>query len=435
MIMNIFTSHTNSDVLSTCCKVFDFLSGASDDSATRPTIIHEDTMERLTAMSATILNETFDILTEIEAEIDATEIQEFEKDFCDNLRFALIRFNHLSQIVIPEASDDAEDDSRSVFSIMNRIVEAMLGILTYTSANAAFYKIEWIDIDVLGYVRLSAEAVLENALDCILHDNEMELVRAKTQESIESVKVNSDMLIKICEGIVVGKQEGGGFDEDVDDMVEDEEDEKTIEFSLPLQLAALACLVDLYAARNCDESVKNREVLNLGLSNDIPKRVSVILTQLVDIVGFPAVSSKHDVGLERLQKLHFKTIDIVMGVYTLMNIGLLRTDIASLWYACYGGVSDQSVKLLGGTWDSVVDVYERESMVTVVACLEEDAGFDSFKAISKLWRLGMEQVCFPFIYLFLGYVSILFRQISRCRSRKQPSSLDYPSNKTAFAYQ
>lgn len=81
-----------------------------------------------------------------------------------------------------------------------------------------------------------------------------------------------------------------------------------------------------------------------------------------------------------------------------MSIGLLRPDVAILWYACYGGATEQfggnSVKLLGGTWDSVVDLYERGIMDSVVKGLESDA----FRGIAKLWRLGMEQVCFCLFY-------------------------------------
>lgn len=144
--MNIFTSHTNSEVLLTCCKVFDFLSGAGDESATRPTIIYEDTLERLNAMSATILNETCDISHEMEIELEDAAIKDLEKDFCENLRFALVRFNYLSQIVIPEAvevNEDEEDESRTVFSVMHRIVNSMLRILKGSATDAGFYKTEW----------------------------------------------------------------------------------------------------------------------------------------------------------------------------------------------------------------------------------------------------------------------------------------------------
>jgi hypothetical protein len=175
------------------------------------------------------------------------------------------------------------------------------------------------------------------------------LARAISPENLEDVKEKSDLLIKICEAIVEGKQEGAEFDEEEVDIIYD----RTIEFSLPLQLAALACLIDLYAGRNCDGSSKTQDVLHLDVSNDIPKRVSAILTRFVDIVGFPAIDSKHEVGPERMQLLQFKILDVFMGVYTLMSIGLLRPDVAILWYACYGGATEQfggnSVKLLGGT--------------------------------------------------------------------------------------
>jgi hypothetical protein len=38
------------------------------------------------------------------------------------------------------------------------------------------------DVVVGHYVRLSAESVMENALDCMLHDNEMALARAIIRE-------------------------------------------------------------------------------------------------------------------------------------------------------------------------------------------------------------------------------------------------------------
>ncbi len=97
------------------------------------------------------------------------------------------------------------------------------------------------------------------------------LARAISPENLEDVKEKSDLLIKICEAIVLGKQEGAEFDEEEDDMIEDDDD-RTIELSL--QLAALACLIDLYAGRNSDGSSKNQDVLRLDVSNDIPKRVS-----------------------------------------------------------------------------------------------------------------------------------------------------------------
>jgi hypothetical protein len=143
--MNIFTSHTNSEVLLTCCKVFDFLSGAGDESATRPTIIYEDTLERLNAMSATILNETCDISHEMKIELEDAAIKDLEKDFCE-ICDSPFRFNYLSQIVIPEAvevNEVEEDESRTVFSVMHRIFNSMLRILKGSATDAGFYKTEW----------------------------------------------------------------------------------------------------------------------------------------------------------------------------------------------------------------------------------------------------------------------------------------------------
>jgi hypothetical protein len=37
-------------------------------------------------------------------------------------------------------------------------------------------------------------------------------------------------------------------------------------------------------------------------------------------------------------------------------------------------------------------------MDSVVKVLESDEGFDAFRGIAKLWRLGMEQVCFCLFY-------------------------------------
>jgi hypothetical protein len=133
------------------------------------------------------------------------------------------------------------------------------------------------------------------------------------------------------------------------------------------------------------------------------------LTQFVDIVGFSAIDSKHEVGPERMQLLHFKILDVFMGVYTLMSIGLLRPDVAILWYACYGGATEQfggnSVKLLGGTWDSVVDLYERGIMDSVVKGLESDA----FRGIySKIMAFGHGAGLFLFILSSLGNVLVLF---------------------------
>jgi hypothetical protein len=397
-IMNVFTSHTNTEVLVTCCKVFDFLTGDGEERS----IIFEGSVERLTGLAEGILGECGEMGVEMMKEVDGSG--ELERDFCEGLRMGLVRFNYLTRVVGVSGEEEG-----SVFSVMDGIVKCMHAIMQTGGVDKEFYKTDWVELDDAVIVRLSAESVLENALDCMLHDNEMDIVNAG-DEDVEACKVKSDVLVKICEGIVMGKQEGRAFDRDEDDM-EDEDDEKSVvEFSLPLQLAALACLVDLYAARNCDECIGKGE-LNLVINKNLPKRVSAILTQLVDIVGFPSKV----IDAEKTQLISFRTIDVVMGVYTLMGIGLMRNDIASLWYACYGG-GDRG-GLCGGTWDGVVEVYEKESIESVVEALEAGdlgKGGGGFKGIAKLWRLGMEQAMFLYFtgrYADVGRVNNLARMI------------------------
>lgn len=393
--MTVFTSHSSVSVLEQCARVFGFFVGKRDggvSSEDGPDIINESAEERLGSLSSLIMDELVELCAEIENELNVIDVdnstadlQDLSKDCVDNLRFALSRFNRLTKIISPARLGDSEMDGNdgSAFSVIHRIVNSMLVLLKSTKPERSFCETGLDNISSSAYIRLSAESNLENALGCMHHAISFQLTMDEMRD-MAAIKSNSDLLIKICEAIVAGPLEASSFDEENSK----DEDAAELEFSLPLKLTSLACLMDMYLARNFDE-IPN--LLRLNISSDIPSSLTSVVTRLIDIVAF---SSLDDISPDLVLQLQFKTLDLVAGTHKLIDIGLLPLDSAALWYACYSGKIVTHGNLPVHAWDSVVEEFNYSTLESALASLEADRGFDTFKSLTRLWCFGLEQACF-----------------------------------------
>ncbi|KAJ3225286.1 hypothetical protein HK099_007021 [Clydaea vesicula] len=370
----LFLKHSNSQVLEELIKTFQFLIGdrknevdADDEEQEKveemdseseinernPLVLQENAFDVLSGIYSVLLTEIEESSIKLNNELSDTNtisnlserVRGLENSLLDNLKSNIKRLKYLGKVMdiskmavftteksLGRSAGSIKSDL-DVFDVMNSVINGMLAILKVTKVDAEFsQKIRDTVLDKDTELKFMAEGIVENTLNIMIvlvTYNLSDCIDATTSsnDTMQLLTNKCDMIMNITEAIIVGKQET--FSEEIKPDI--------IYFSLPLQLAALYSMTEMYLLVNGPITVQY-PVFIRDLPTDVPFSADAIITRTIDLLGFSG-NDEHSIELSSQQQKYFRhKFQCLVGVTLRLTCDLcyLRATAVSRLVSCFG---------------------------------------------------------------------------------------------------